>query len=46
MILPSIEEQKEIVSKLDSIIESINKTIEIKHKKIEQTRRIQEVTYF
>lgn len=36
VILPSIEEQKEIVSKLDSIIESINKTIEIKHKKIEQ----------
>ena len=36
VILPSIEEQKEIVSKLDSIIESINKTIEIKNKKIEQ----------
>lgn len=36
VILPSIKEQKEIVTKLDSILESINKTIGIKYKKIEK----------
>lgn len=36
VILPSIKEQKEIVTKLDSILESINKTIDIKYKKIEK----------